>query len=162
MRREPPGSVTHAAAEEDSSCFVASLVCSHTPPVRGGVAGALVLALSGCGGEAAGDGVTSAAGSGNAGTAVEPWDDGPPADLTADEVCVQVMSMDQTGGRHGTEALEWGLSRAPADAEITEVEAFELPQAHRFLPDVYRDLPTLFARARSKTRAAATDGRDDR
>lgn len=40
---------------------------------------------------------------------------------------VQVMSMDQTGDLLGTEALEWALSRAPADVEISEVEALDVP-----------------------------------
>ena len=40
---------------------------------------------------------------------------------------VQVMSMDQTGGLLGTEALEWALERAPSEVEITEVEALDVP-----------------------------------
>lgn len=40
---------------------------------------------------------------------------------------VQVMSMEQTGERLGTEALAWGLSRAPEGTEITELESLGIP-----------------------------------
>lgn len=40
---------------------------------------------------------------------------------------VQVMSMAQTEERLGTEALEWGLSRAPEGSEVTEVAALDVP-----------------------------------
>lgn len=40
---------------------------------------------------------------------------------------VQVMSMEQTGERLGTEALQWGLSRAPADVEVGEVATLAAP-----------------------------------
>lgn len=40
---------------------------------------------------------------------------------------VQVMTMDQTGDLLGTEALEWGLERAPAEAEISEVAGLDVP-----------------------------------
>lgn len=40
---------------------------------------------------------------------------------------VQVMSMGQTGDLVGTKALEWGLDRAPAEVEISEVAALDVP-----------------------------------
>ena len=40
---------------------------------------------------------------------------------------MQVMSMSQTSERLGTEALEWGLSRAPQESEVTEVAALDVP-----------------------------------
>lgn len=40
---------------------------------------------------------------------------------------VQVMSMDQTSERLGTEALEWGLSWAPNDVEIREIDGLDIP-----------------------------------
>lgn len=42
---------------------------------------------------------------------------------------VQVMSMDQTDERLGSEALEWGLRYAPEEAEVTEVESLNTPNA---------------------------------
>lgn len=42
---------------------------------------------------------------------------------------VQVMSMDQTDERLGTEALEWALERAPSDAEIVDVDGLDVPSA---------------------------------
>lgn len=40
---------------------------------------------------------------------------------------VQVMSMSQTSNRLGTEALEWGLGRAPQGSEITEIASLNAP-----------------------------------
>lgn len=40
---------------------------------------------------------------------------------------VQVMSMDQTDERLGTEALEWALDFAAGDTEIVEIDALEVP-----------------------------------
>lgn len=40
---------------------------------------------------------------------------------------VQVMTMEQTGDRIGTDALEWGLSRAPAGRDISENPSIDAP-----------------------------------
>lgn len=42
---------------------------------------------------------------------------------------VQVMSMEQTEDRVGSEALEWALDRAPGDVDIVEVPTLEVPSA---------------------------------
>lgn len=42
---------------------------------------------------------------------------------------VQVMSMEQTDERVGSEALEWALDRAPGDVDIVEVPELEVPSA---------------------------------
>lgn len=51
-------------------------------------------------------------------------EDGPATNLQ-----VQVMSMEQTEDRVGSEALEWALDRAPGDVDIVEVPTLEVPSA---------------------------------
>lgn len=40
---------------------------------------------------------------------------------------VQVLTMDQTEERLGTEALEWGLDRAPEGSVISQIDALDVP-----------------------------------